>query len=308
MTSGVLIRRVAGSINDVDAALAQARSAHEQGARRVWFGQQFDLDAITLAGVVATALPELQVGTAAVSINPRHPLVVAASAQTVMAASHGKFSLGIGLAGHSLERRTFGLTPRKPIGRLREYLRVLNAVFHSGGVDFAGDHVTARRLPGGEYSAAVAGGGAVPVYVAAMGEQSLAAAGELADGVITFLAGPRTIATFIRPTLDRAAGRAGRPSPRIVAIVPVVLSDDVAGGRESARRGLGDYDKVESYREVIGREGCSSASDIAVIGDQDGALVDLGRYRDAGATDLILYPLETDGAALRAVHRLAGAG
>jgi alkanesulfonate monooxygenase SsuD/methylene tetrahydromethanopterin reductase-like flavin-dependent oxidoreductase (luciferase family) len=52
-----------------------------------------------------------------------------------------------------------------------------------------------------------------------MGPRALRAAGELADGTLTYLAGPRTIEEFIAPTIARAAADAGRPPPRIIASV-----------------------------------------------------------------------------------------
>ncbi len=53
----------------------------------------------------------------------------------------------------------------------------------------------------------------LPVYVAAMGPKALRVAGELADGTLPYLAGPRTIAEFIEPTIARAGRGVGRPNP-----------------------------------------------------------------------------------------------
>ena len=73
------------------------RRAYDLGVRQVWLSQQNDHDAIALAAVVGAAVPGLGVGTSVVPINPRHPLIVASLAQTAQAASHGNFSLGLGL-------------------------------------------------------------------------------------------------------------------------------------------------------------------------------------------------------------------
>ena len=67
----------------------------------LWLGQQFDYDAITLAAVIGAGLPGVRVGTSVVPVNPRHPLVVASSAQTAQAATHENFSLGSGSAWRS---------------------------------------------------------------------------------------------------------------------------------------------------------------------------------------------------------------
>jgi F420-dependent oxidoreductase-like protein len=199
--------------NVVDDVVAQARRAHEIGVRQVWLAQQFDHEAITLAALVGAAVPGLGVGTSVVPINPRHPLIMASLAQTAQAASHGNFSLGLGLGAHEPERKAFGTSWPNTVQRLREHLTVLRSIFAEGAVDFHGDEFTAS--PG--WPVAVPGGAPLPVYVAAMGPKALQITGELADGTMPYLAGPRTIAEFIGPTIAKAAADAGRPKPRTPA-------------------------------------------------------------------------------------------
>ena len=103
MTTGIVVKPNPAAANAVDDAISQALGAFHRGVRQVWLNQRFDVDALTLAAVIATAVPGLGVGTAVVPINPRHPLLVASAAQTAQAAAHGNFSLGIGLGGNELE-------------------------------------------------------------------------------------------------------------------------------------------------------------------------------------------------------------
>jgi alkanesulfonate monooxygenase SsuD/methylene tetrahydromethanopterin reductase-like flavin-dependent oxidoreductase (luciferase family) len=121
MSTGVLIAPDRGVANLVDDALDKARAAHDAGVPQLWLGQQLDYDAIGLAAVIGTAIQDVAVGTSVVPINPRHPLIVAAAAQTAQAATHGKFSLGLGLGVPFLEESVFGLTTRNTVQRLREY-------------------------------------------------------------------------------------------------------------------------------------------------------------------------------------------
>src|SRR3954462_996098 len=188
MPTGVFLFARPDTDNVVDDVVSQARRAHELGVRQIWLGQQFDLDAIALAGVVGADVPGLGVGTSVVPINPRHPLIVASLAQTAQAASHGNFSLGLGLGSHQPERQAFGTTWPNTITRLREHLTVLRSIFDTGAVDFTGDEISAQ--PG--WPVRVAGGTPVPVYVAAIGPKALRVTGELADGTLPNLAGPRT--------------------------------------------------------------------------------------------------------------------
>jgi alkanesulfonate monooxygenase SsuD/methylene tetrahydromethanopterin reductase-like flavin-dependent oxidoreductase (luciferase family) len=97
MPTGITLYPHPQAVNFVDDVVSQARRAHELGVRQVWLAQQFDHEAITLAALVGAAVPGLGVGTSVVPINPRHPLIMASLAQTAQAASHGNFSLGLGL-------------------------------------------------------------------------------------------------------------------------------------------------------------------------------------------------------------------
>jgi alkanesulfonate monooxygenase SsuD/methylene tetrahydromethanopterin reductase-like flavin-dependent oxidoreductase (luciferase family) len=130
------------------------------------------------------------------------------------------------------------------------------------------------------------------VYVAAMGPKALRVTGELADGTLPYLAGPRTIAEFIEPTITKAATDAGRPSPRIIAAVPVLVTDDVDAGRNFATDQLGFYETIPSYQKVIAREGVASAAELAAVGSAESVVRKLKTYLDAGATDVVLSPLD----------------
>ncbi len=294
MPTGVFIFARPDTDNVVDDVVSQARRAHELGVRQIWLGQQFDLDAIALAGLVGAAVPGLGVGTSVVPINPRHPLIVSSLAQTAQAAAHGNFSLGLGLGSHEPERKAFGTSWPNTIQRLREHLTVLRAIFDTGTVAFHGEEIVADP----EWPVALAGGRPIPVYVAAMGPKALRVTGELADGTLPYLAGPRTIAEFIEPTISQAAADAGRPKPQIIAAVPVLVSEspddpeDIAAARQLAVEQLSFYETIPSYQKVIAREGVDSVADLAAVGSAESVRRQLGAYLDAGATDVVLSPLD----------------
>lgn len=290
MSTGVVLNPRATAENAVDDIIGQARRAFEVGVRQVWLAQRFDYDAIALAGLVGAAVPGLGVGTFVVPINPRHPLIVATLAQTAQAAAHGNFSLGLGLGAHAPEQQAFGTSWANPAGRLREHLEVLRSIFETGAVDYHGAELTAAP----EWPVALPGGTPVPIYVAAMGPKALRVTGELADGTLPYLAGPRTIEEFIVPTIGAAATAAGRPAPQIIAAVPVVVSDDVDAARTLAVQELAFYEAIPSYAKVIAREGAERAADIAAVGPAGMVREHLQRYRDAGATDLVLSSLRSD--------------
>ena len=251
MPTGVVLDPDRTSANHVEAAIDQARRAYDAGIRQLWIAQQFDHDAISLAGYVGAAVPGLGVGTFVVPINPRHPLIVASQAQTAQAATGGNFSLGLGLGAHAPEQAAFGTAWPNTIGRLREHLQVLRSILDTGTVDFHGAEFTAAP----EWPVTVAGGSPLPVYVAAMGPKALRVTGELADGTLPYLAGPRTVAEFIVPTISKAAAEAGPPAPEGSAPVPRLVTADVDEGRARAQAALALYATIPPYATGIQREG-----------------------------------------------------
>jgi len=289
MPTGVVINPSATASNVVDDVIAQARRAFDVGVRQIWLAQRFDYDAISLAGLVGAAVQGLGVGTFVVPVNPRHPLIVATLAQTAQAASHGNFSLGLGLGAHAPEEQAFGRSWPNPAGRLREHLEVLRSIIDTGTVDHHGTEFTAAP----EWPVATPGGTPLPVYVAAMGPKALRVTGELADGTLPYLAGPRTIEEFIVPTIGEAAAAVGRPAPQVIAAVPVVVTDDVDAEKSKAAEELAFYENIPSYAKVLEREGLQQAGEIAAVGPADAVRKQLQRYLDAGATDLVLSQLRS---------------
>lgn len=287
MPTGVVLKLSETADNVVDDAIEQGRRAFAAGVRQFWLPQMVDVDAITLSALIGTAVPGLGVGTSVVPINPRHPLLISAAAQTAQAAAHGNFSLGLGLGAPSVEQQAFGTIWPNTVQRLREHLTVLRSIFDDGAVDFQGQEISTSP----QWPVRIAGGTPIPIYVAAMGPKALRVTGELADGTLPYLAGPRTISDFIVPTIGKAAADAGRPTPRIIAMVPVLITDDIEAGRAWAADQLGFYETIPSYQKVIAREGVSGVADLAAVGTADEVVRQLRSYLDAGATDVVLSPL-----------------
>jgi F420-dependent oxidoreductase-like protein len=275
----------AGSPNKVDTLVSLSQEAAAAGLGSVWVSQQFDHDALSVAAVIGHAVPGIGIGTSVVPVYPRHPIVVSSQAQTVQAASHGRFTLGLGLGAPQFVEGAFGVSFDRPIRHLREYLTVLGSLLTTGAVDFAGETLRASTpMP-----ATLAGAQPpVPVLVAAMGPQALRVTGELADGTLPYLAGPRTLAEFIVPTISEAARSAGRPAPRIVVALFGVVTADAASVRATAVEQMAFYVNVASYRAVLQREGVDHPAELAVIGDEETMAAAIDRYFEAGATEIVV--------------------
>jgi F420-dependent oxidoreductase-like protein len=289
--------------NTIDTVAGQARAAAAAGVRTAWLGQRLDYDAITLAAVIGREVPELTLGVSVLPIFTRHPLVAASAAQTAQAATHGRFRLGLGLGAAFVTEPVFGVPHQRPIARLREYLTVLRSVFAAGAADHHGAELTAASGP-----MALAGAQPpVPLLVAAMAPKTLRVSGELADGILPYLAAPKVLAEHIIPELTRAAQAAGRARPRVVAFVPGAVVSDADGARDAVAGTMARYESVPSYRRVLDLAGVGAAAELALLGDDQTVAAGIRRYREAGADEVVFSMLDVPepGAAERS-RALAG--
>lgn len=292
MTIGVSLNTTTGVANYVDAVVEQARAAAAAGIRSAWVGQRLDYDAATLATVLGRELPGLHVGTSAIPVFGRHPVLVSSQAQTAQAATHGHFHLGLALGARFIVEKTFGLPFERPVALLREFLTSLRALLDTGTADFHGDRLTVAPIlpvtvPGAQPT--------VPVLVAAMGPKALRVTGELADGTLPYLASPRVLGEHIVPAIAQAAEEAGRPAPRIVAFVAGTVTANAGDGREKALRDMAFYDQIPSYQRVVSLAGARHAGELAVIGDESAIAAAVRSYFDAGATEVVFTQTDLGG-------------
>ncbi|WP_432854442.1 TIGR03564 family F420-dependent LLM class oxidoreductase [Amycolatopsis sp. CA-161197] len=292
MTIGVSLNTTTGVANYVDAVVEQARAAAEAGIRSAWVGQRLDYDAAALATVLGRELPGLHVGTSAIPVFGRHPVLVSSQAQTAQAATHGHFHLGLALGARFIVEKTFGLPFERPVALLREFLTSLRALLDTGTADFHGDRLTVAPIlpvtvPGAQPT--------VPVLVAAMGPKALRVTGELADGTLPYLASPRVLGEHIVPAIAQAADEAGRPAPRIVAFVAGTVTANAGDVREKALRDMAFYDQIPSYQRVVSLAGARHAGELAVIGDESAIAAAVRSYFDAGATEVVFTQTDLGG-------------
>jgi 5,10-methylenetetrahydromethanopterin reductase len=89
------------------------------------------------------------------------------------------------------------------------------------------------------------------------------------------------------PTITAAAAAAGRPSPRIVCVLPICVTSDPDAARAAATRIFGYYGDLPSYRAMLDREGAAGPADVALVGDEAAVTVSLATLAEAGVTDFV---------------------
>lgn len=235
-------------------------------------------DALTALAVAGQSVPDIEIGTAIVPTMPRHPMALAAQALTTTQALNGRLTLGIGLS-HETMMADLGIGFDKPIRHLREYLSILMPLLESGSVDFQGEMLSCQAKifkPGQQQ---------VSVLVAALGPQALKVAGRLSSGTTLAWVGPKTIEEHIVPTISAAAEAAGREKPRVMATLPVCVTENADAVRQVIAKNLGSYGQLPSYRAMFDREGVTGPADVALVGTATEVEAGIAALASAGTTD-----------------------
>jgi len=278
----------------VDKLVAGAEAAEEAGFTSIWVPQIPDeFDALTAVALMARATTRVEIGTAVMPIQTRHPVAMAQQALAVQAVCEGRFTLGVGPSHHWIVDEMLGLPYERPARLVRDYLEVLNAAFAGPGpVDVENDSYRVHN------AIDVTDIVPTPILVAALAPVMLRVAGEHASGTILWMADERAIGDHIVPRITKAAEEAGRPRPRIVAGIPVAVcgNDEVDYARARANQLLGHAEYSPNYERLLEQGDATDVGDLLAAGDEAAVTARLRRFRDAGATDLSfrILPLGPD--------------
>jgi F420-dependent oxidoreductase-like protein len=289
---GIMIGPEMGNYSGkVDRLCDDAREADEAGFTSAWIPQlPQDFDAMTAVALMGRVTSRIELGTAVVPLQSRHPIALGQQALSVQAACSGRFTLGVGPSHHWIVDTMLGLPYERPAQLVEDYLDVFDAMFAGPSpVDVENERFRIHN------PLDITDLAPTPVLLAALGPVMLRIAGERTDGTILWMADERAIAEHVVPKITKAAESVGRPSPRVVAGVPVGLcrEDEVDATRERANRILGHAEYSPNYQRLLEQGDATDVGDIAAVGTEADVERRLRSFADAGATDLSVRVLPT---------------
>jgi 5,10-methylenetetrahydromethanopterin reductase len=265
----------------LEKTLERASGLRDRGFTRLWSSQIFGPDTLTVFAVVGREYRDLDLGTAVVPIQTRHPTMLAAQARTVQEAIGGRLSLGIGLSHKAVVEGMWGISFERPAKYMSEYLDALAPMLRGERASSHGERVSATTIGTlGPSDVRTPG-----LLVAALAPKMLEMAGTVTDGTLTWMTGVKTIATHVVPTINAAAAAAGRPTPRVVCSLPISVTGDVADTMAKVNEQLAIYGTLPSYRAMLDREGAAGPADVGLFGSRDEVLEKLHALAEAGVTE-----------------------
>ncbi len=263
---------------------ADVRWAEEAGLASVWIPQIPDeFDALTAVALVGEATERIEIGTAVVPVQPRHPIALAQQTLSVQAVCAGRLTLGLGVSHHWIIDEMLGLPYERPVTTMRAYLDVLDQASRGPGMVDVENELFRVHNP-----LDITDEATTPVLLAALGPAMLKLAGERTDGTILWMADERAIASHVVPTIARAAADSGRPAPRVIAGVPICLcgEDEIDVAVARANRVLSESEISPNYQRLLEHGDARQVGDILAAGSESSIEKRLQSFVDAGTTDI----------------------
>jgi 5,10-methylenetetrahydromethanopterin reductase len=210
-----------------DVFLGKVRIADRTRCARIWAANHLFLRDPVALGSAALGNSR-RLGAALMAMTPftMHPVQLAMAAATLDELYPGRLVLCLG-SGAPADLASVGIDNSRPLGALREAVRLVRALLAGETVSFAGERwqVKGRRL--------ATGGRPVPLALAASGPKMLEMAGAEADAV---LISAGTSIEFVHWSLDHVAGGAGVRSVRRVGLVYAAVDEDAGRAHDRLRR------------------------------------------------------------------------
>ncbi len=210
-----------------------------------------------------TAKPSL--GTAVAIAFARSPMTVAYTAWDLAAQSKGRFILGLGTQVKPHIERRFGMQwPESPVGKLREFMAAVRAIWNSWQtgerLNYRGEHfkhtlMTPFFNPGEiKYPD-------IPIYIAGVNAPLIRLAGEAANGFHVHPYHTRKyLSEVILPNIEAGAAKAGRSrtdvSIAVTAFAAIGATEaERAMMREMMRAQIAFYASTPTYKAVMSLHG-----------------------------------------------------
>jgi alkanesulfonate monooxygenase SsuD/methylene tetrahydromethanopterin reductase-like flavin-dependent oxidoreductase (luciferase family) len=246
-----------GASLPMDAVPELARLAEQHGFGCAWGGEANNKDPTVMLSAVAAVTSKLNIGSAVYHMLGRTPVTLALQAAGLDELSSGRFLLGIGISNPTIAK-WHGVGFDHPLGRIEEYLSIVQASLRGEKLKFEGKYYTAE----GFKLAFKPPVRKIPVYVAAFGPKMSRLAGKLGDGVLINMANPQEIARIVgevRAGAQEAAKNAD--AFEIICKIRCSIADEYAPARAALSRVVTFYALADYYRDLIARMGFGSEMD-----------------------------------------------
>lgn len=270
-----------------------AKTAEGAGFEAIFSPEVPPFNALSNAQVFAEATSTINVGTWITNIYMRNAVMAAATSLTIQEITGGRMVLGLGVSHKPVNDR-YEIDMGDPVDSMRDYVTQVKAF-----LDGSAPQLTLKREQP-----------KVPVYIAGLSKGAATLAGEVADGLMPYMATTDYVST-LRGYVAEGATAAGRdPSEIDITLgIPSIVSDDLELAQNAGIRGFSPYLNFPFYQRLMINNGYGDAIDkiragekpadvfttemldsVALVGPADRCRAKLEEYRDSGVDLPIIVP------------------
>jgi 5,10-methylenetetrahydromethanopterin reductase len=265
------------------------------GTHRLWQGQSTVCENGQAFAFAAASGFRTPVGTGVHLMPFHHPFAAAMQAQALACTIGHPVVAGFGPGGTELQRNLLGSPYRSQLGAVREYATIVRTLLDGEPVDHDGEFFACRAgLPPVRGPRVELGLGVLRPAMARL-------AGEVADVAITWLTPAAYLRDVVIPALRDGARAAGRPTPRVAAMVPLAVDGPDRSGPRLALASNAGHMSAPHYVDMLRRSGIdvdmsdpeTSAANLVkgeafLFGGPDFLAESLDAYREAGVEEVVL--------------------
>src|SRR3990172_9362133 len=255
-----------GSIapDSIDEAPHLAQAAEALGFDAVWTSETQHDPFLPLA-VLAGNTQSIHFGTAIAVAFARSPTTLAHTAWDLANASGGRFILGLGTQVKPHIERRFGMTwPESPVGKMREMIEAIRAVWHAWQtgerLNYRGETLKLGLMTP-FFNPGPIPDPDIPIFIAGVNPGLCRLAGELADGLHAHpYHSVRYLEEVVLSSIKEGTKIGGR-DPREVELSVTVMTAESASQAGLIRSQIAFYASTPSYRPVMALHGWGEVAD-----------------------------------------------
>jgi 5,10-methylenetetrahydromethanopterin reductase len=297
-----------------------------KGYESMWIHESlYQRDVVTYLASILSSTTRMKAASGAINTFTRHPVTTATTFANLSELSEGRAILGLGLGSFPtiplIGYKIFPASETKPLRRMREYVKILRAVWSGQKVNFKGSVFTVNDLELGFKMTHP-----VPLYLASLFPMTLKFAGRTADGAILSPTLATVEATARMAGFVREGETAGKRRVERVSYMMTSLDPDVKLARETVKKfyfflyQLSDVlppntlerygvteERLKPMKEAWRKGNTPEASRLVpeeavdaltIVGTPDRALERVSEYTKAGVDLPIIMPIGNTGYAM----------
>jgi alkanesulfonate monooxygenase SsuD/methylene tetrahydromethanopterin reductase-like flavin-dependent oxidoreductase (luciferase family) len=222
---------------------------------------EYGNDPFVLAAALGLSTTSATIATGVANIGVRHPVATAGAAAELLALTHGRFVLGLGVGHAEVNGHALGLPTEQPRLRMTEYIEIVRRLLAGGPVSYDGALQRAVDIQLGHPTPAWP----LPIHVGLLNPESARRLAPLVDGFLLNFAPVEYAAELVRVAREAAAAAGRDPaSLTIAALVHTFVGTDrdtPAALRVASERIARTFARLRFYRTMLRAAGFAAEAD-----------------------------------------------